>query len=198
MHIRRLLVNIHYFGGLACFWYLIVLGVSSLHFNHRFSFGEDPGDTIQWSRPLHLQPIDTARQDLSETIRDSLALAGWPLFWETRFDSTGVYHFTLEQPARRYLIAYSFNDYNARITEIRKNFWQVFVSLHGAGEVPNAPVMTVWMWYTRLTIVVVLISLFTGIYIWIIGKRDKKSGNAVLIGSLFATLLWMAFMYLHG
>ncbi|MBA4057590.1 MAG: hypothetical protein C0490_22945 [Marivirga sp.] len=198
MNFRRLLVNIHYFGGLACFWYLIVLGISSLHFNHHFSFINQPTDTVAWKRDVFFQNSDIKTSDLSEHIRDSLSLIGWPLPWETLYDSTGHYHFVVEHPGKRYVIDYSFSDHTAKVLEIRKSFWQVFISLHGAGEVPNTPVMDVWSWYTRLTTVVVLISVLTGIYIWLIGKKDKTLGSIVLIISFLAAYFWMAFMYLHG
>lgn len=198
MNLRRFLVNIHYFGGLACFWYLIVLGISSLHFNHHFSFIDQPGDSVVWKKSVVFQDSDAKDSDFSEQIRDSLSLIGWPLPWETWYDSTGYYHFVLEHPGKRYVIDYSFQDHTAKVSEFRKGFWRVFVSLHGAGEVPNSAAMDAWHWYTRLTIIVVLISVLTGIYIWLIGKRDKTSGSIVLIFCFLAALSWMAFMYLHG
>lgn len=198
MNLRRFLVNIHYFGGLASFWYLIVLGISSLHFNHRFSFIDQPSDTIGWKREVFFPISDAGSAGLAERIRDSLSLIGSPLPSETRHDSIGYHHFVLEHPGKRYVVDYSFSDHLANVTEIRKGFWPVFVSLHGAGMVPNAPIMVAWGWYTRLTAVVVLISVLSGIYVWLIGNKDKISGAIVLMFSFLAALLWMTFMYLHG
>ena len=198
MIIRRLILKIHFYGGLVCFWYLLILGISSLHFNHHFSFMDKSGDPVFWTRQLRLSKTDTTDLVLSETIRDSLTLIGWPLPWETRRDSTGVFHFALEQPAKRYLVDYSVTDHAVRVTETRKGFWRVFNSLHGSGVVPGAPIMHAWSWYTRITAVVVVFSVFSGIYVWFIGNRNKKSGLYALVISLTITILWMLQLYIKG
>jgi hypothetical protein len=38
MSIRKWVLKIHLYGGLLCFWYLIIFAVSSLQFQHKFEF----------------------------------------------------------------------------------------------------------------------------------------------------------------
>ena len=195
---HRLMLKIHYLGGLACFWYLLVLGVSSLQFNHHFPFMSQSGEPRLWHYKMKAPLTSTNDAELALTLRDSLSLIGWPLPWEFKRDSTGLFHIVLEQPGKRYEIDYTSRDNMASVTEIPKGFWRVFNSLHGAGEVPNAPLTIVWRWYTRLTIAVVVFSVFSGIYVWYVKRRNRKSGLFILIVSLFLALAWMFQLYLNG
>ncbi len=195
---RKLLLKIHLYSGLICFWYLIILGTSSLNFNHHFAFMEGSAETQTWSKPVRL--VNDIKDDLklSETIRDSLSLIGWPLPWETYRDSTGIFHFTLQHPGKRYGVDFSFTDQVAYVQETSKGFWPIFNSLHGAGAVPNSAFMNVWKWYTRLTAVLVVFSVLIGIYLWYTGSLDKKAAGYTLILSLLSSLAWMLQMYFKG
>ncbi|HET9485954.1 MAG TPA: hypothetical protein VFO54_00885 [Chryseosolibacter sp.] len=195
---RKLLLKIHLYGGLICFWYLIILGTSSLNFNHRFSFMQLSPEPETWTRQVQLTNTFSDDGLLSETLRDSLSLIGWPLPWETWHDSTGVFHFALEHPGKRYVVDYSFGDRVARVQEIRKGFWRIFNAMHGMGSVPNSFFMHAWKWYTRITVVLVVFSVFSGIYLWYQGKHDKKSGWFTLLGSVLVGLAWMLYLYVNG
>lgn len=194
---QSFLQKIHIYGGLACFWYLIILGISSLQFNHHFEFMRQQGDSIKWQRQVSI--VDPVRDNLklAEAIRDSLNLMGWPLPWEMWRDSTHLY-FAMEQPAKRYFIKYTFTSNTANIVETNKGFWHVFNSLHGAGAVPNGPFTTLWQWYTRATVITLILSIVTGIYIYLNTKEEKKAGLIVLFASVGGTLLWMIKLYLWG
>ncbi|MEX2230833.1 MAG: hypothetical protein WD824_01635 [Cyclobacteriaceae bacterium] len=198
MRIRNLLLKIHLYSGLICFWYLIILGTSSLDFNHHFSFMRNDEGPQTWSKPVRLTNNFQDDLLLSETIRDSLFLIGWPLPWETWHDSTGVFHFALEHPGKRYVVDYTFTDNIARVQEIPKGFWRVFNAMHGSGAVPNSIFMHAWKWYSRITVVLVVFSVFLGIYIWYNGRRDKKTGWYTLLISLILSLAWMLQLYYSG
>lgn len=123
---RKLLLKIHLYGGLICFWYLIILGTSSLDFNHHFPFMQGDLDTEQWTTTF---PVADGMEDnatLSVVIRDSLGLIGWPLPWQTRRDTTGVFHFALQHPGKRYVIDYSLNDGTAHVRETPRSSWRIF------------------------------------------------------------------------
>lgn len=198
MHIRKLFLKIHLYSGLICFWYLIILGTSSLNFNHHFSFMARSTETETWQRKVLLPNNVNDDLRLSENLRDSLRLIGWPLPWETWHDSTGVFHFALEQPGKRYVVDYNFQDQTARVQETAKGLWPVFNALHGSGSVPNSAFMQAWKWYTRITVLLVVTSVFAGVYLWYKGNRDKKAGKYTLLVSLAFTLAWMLQMYLMG
>lgn len=194
---QSLLQKIHVYGGLACFWYIIILGVSSLQFNHHFEFMEGKRDSIVWERQSLIMNERMDDLKLAEAIRDSLSLMGWPLPWEMRRDSAAL-HFAMEQPAKRYFITHVFTTNTATIVEIHKGFWPVFNSLHGAGYVPNGSVTNLWKWYTRITVIAGVLSLITGIYIWTTSKEEKRSGLVILAISIAVAFGWMIKLYFLG
>jgi hypothetical protein len=194
---QSFLRKIHIYGGLACFWYFIILGVSSLQFNHHFKFMEPQRDSIVWeSQSIALNDsLDDLK--LAEAIRDSLSLMGWQLPWDMWRDSFSI-HFAMEQPAKRYFITYTFDSNAAKIVETRKGFWPVFNSLHGAGLVPNGSFTTLWQWYTRAAVIVGIFSIVTGLYIWMESNEDKKSGLLILFICMAGALIWMIKLYFLG
>jgi hypothetical protein len=160
---------------------------------------QNQGKTETWSKPVRL--ANNFKDDLllSETLRDSLSLIGWPLPWETWHDSTGIFHFALEHPGKRYVVDYAFADQVARVQEIRKGFWPIFNAMHGSGGgVPNSMFMRAWKWYTRITVGLVVFSVLLGIYLWYNGRRDKKAGWYTLLISLVVSLAWMFQLYSNG
>lgn len=195
---RNLLMKIHLYSGLICFWYLVILATSSLNFNHHFAFMESDGTTENWSKPLNVTNAFQDDQTFSEAIRDSLSLIGWPLPWETYHDTTGVFHFAVQHPGKRYEIDFSQKEQLARVRETPQGFWSVFNSLHGAGAVPNSAFMQAWQWYTRITAVLVVFSVIVGVYLWHQSRRDRKAGLYTLMFSLIIALMWMLEMHLNG
>ena len=195
---RKLLLKIHLYSGLICFWYLIILGISSLNFNHRFAFMESGNAVETWSEEISVPRNFSDDRYLSESIRDSLSLIGWPLPWETWHDSTGVFHFALQHPGKRYIVDYDFKNRVAYVQEARRGFWGVFNSLHGIGSVPNSWFMDCWKWYTCITTALVIFSVIAGIYLWYRSNRDKRTGLYVILFSAIVSIGWMFQLYYHG
>ena len=195
---RKLFLKLHLYSGLICFWYLMILGTSSLNFNHHFSFMLEDEGMETWSRHIRLDSTLKDDRVLSQTISDSLSLIGWPLPWETWHDTTGVFHFVLQHPGKRYAVDYHFIDQIARVQEHPRGFWGIFNALHGMGSVPNSMFMYSWKWYSRITVALVVFSVFSGIYVWYRNKRDKPAGIWVLLTSLVISLVWMFQLYFWG
>jgi len=159
---------------------------------------QSSGEPERWTKEVRLSNDFEDDGLLSETLRDSLSLIGWPLPWETWHDTTGIFHFALEHPGKRYVVDYSFANQEANVEETPKGFWRIFNAMHGMGSVPNSWFMHVWKWYTRVTVVLVVVSIFLGIYLWYKGRRDKKSGWYTLLLSFVLTLAWMFQLYFNG
>ena len=61
------ILKIHLYGGLVCFWYLIILAISSLDFHHHFNFMENKlsaevREQIPLILPANLNDSDLAIQ----------------------------------------------------------------------------------------------------------------------------------------
>lgn len=196
---RAWLLRIHLYGGLLCVPYLVIFGLSSLHFNHPFAFARTPVDapTHRWERTLSMIPGgDNAKA--TEAVRDQLGLMGWPLPWETKRDPDGSLHFPMERPGMKYRIDVSAADGVAHVQEIRKGFWSVFLSLHALTELPNSRLMSGWGVYTELCTAVVLFSALSGIWLWWSARRDRPLGGMALALGLVGSAGFILYVVVHG
>lgn len=103
---RAILLKIHLYAGLLCSSYLILFGVSSLNFNHRF--GRPAALKVERQRGLNALPAISDNQRLAEALRDTLGLVGWTLTWETRRSETEdslYFHFAVSRPGKEYRVA---------------------------------------------------------------------------------------------
>jgi hypothetical protein len=102
---RAILLKLHLYAGLLCSSYLILFGVSSLNFNHRF--GSPASLKVERQRALGALPALGDDQRLAEALRDSLGLVGWTLPWETRRAETEdslYFHFAVSRPGKDYQV----------------------------------------------------------------------------------------------
>lgn len=196
---RAWLLRIHLYGGLLCVPYLVIFGLSSLHFNHQFAFARTPANapTNRWERAIGTIPGGDAAK-VTAAVRDQLGLMGWPLPWETKRDPDGSLHFPMERPGMKYRIDVQASDGVARVQEIRKGFWSVFLSLHALTELPNSRLMSGWGVYTELCTAVVLFSAASGIWLWWSARRDRPLGTTSLGLGLLGSAGFILFVVLHG
>ena len=190
------MLKLHLYGGLLCFWYLIIFGVSSLFYQHHFAFMENKGESQGVERrtiALSNLPEDA---DMALQIMDSLDMAGWHLFWLTKRDSLGVFHTQVENPKMTYKIQYDPSTTEISIEGSYKGLWHVINSLHAMGKIPGAPLMILWKIYTYICVVVVLFSIFSGIWLW--AKKGDKIGWSVFSIVLAGSLFLMFYIYYYG
>ena len=192
---RSFLLKVHIYTGLLCSSYLLVFGISSLNFNHKF--GKPGNETVKWERSLK---VVNAENDaaLSATVRDALGLIGWVVAWETGRDDRGNLHFSLERPGKRYIIHVLFDENRVKVEETRLGFWAVVNSLHALMRLPSSPFMTLWGVYTELCVWVVLFSSASGIYLWT-RRRSERLVGWILLGCASGTsLLFMSYVWWRG
>ena len=83
---RRLLLSLHAYLGLLCAPYLLIFGLSSLHFNHHF-WPEQTDDPPVLSELRVLPPSGRSPGDQATALLDSLHLMGWVHGWTVKADS---------------------------------------------------------------------------------------------------------------
>ena len=197
---RKILLKIHLYGGLLCFWYLLIFGISALYFQHHFQFMENKNTPALVSTKKQLR-IDPGNTDsvVATNIQNSLDVAGWYLPWETYRDSVGNFHTMIANPKRDYSIVYNFQNSISTISAKEKGFWNILNALHGfAAKMPNAPLLFVWKIYTYVCIAVVLFSIFSGIWLWSGRKRQRLTGWLIFSGIILLSFSLMIFIYKHG
>ena len=194
---RNLILQIHLYGGLLCASYLVIFGLSSLNYNHHPAFTEPGTEKVTYERTVSVQDIPDNRA-LSSAIRDSLGLMGYPLPWETRRDTSGVLHFSLVRPGKKYIIHFFPPEHRVRVEETRRGYWEVIRQLHGLMSLPGAPFMSLWGIYKELCVWVVLFSSASGVYLWTARRSERRIGWGLLGAAAGGALLLMLYVRLWG
>ncbi len=199
MGVRSWILKIHLYGGLLCFWYLLIFAFSSLHYHHDFDFMKE-SEISNESRPITFhQKFEEGDSALAINLQNELNLAGWYLFWETYTDSSGIFHTEIQNPKTTYRITYDRISSSASIESEYKGFWSVVNALHGfAGKMPNAPFMIFWHLFTYVCMLIVIFSIASGIWLWLKNREDKVVGWAILIGMMTVSFLLLLTTYLKG
>lgn len=198
MKTRRLIAKIHLYGGLACFWYLVIFAISSLHYHHHFPFMKDLEAKVIIRENI-LEITDTGNDSaLALKIQESLGIAGWYVPWRTHRDS-GMFYTEIQNPKARYEAAYNPASGEITVTVYNKGFWSAFNSLHGfAGEMPYAPLLVVWKIYTWLCFAVVVFSIISGIWLWAGRGKEKAVGWIIMAAIMVVSFLLMVIIYYRG
>lgn len=193
---RNKLIKWHLYAGLLCFPYFIIFGISSLNFNHHFSFMQPGKNSSHWQKQIDIPPYQNDQQ-FADAVRDSLSLMGWTPPWEIKKDSAG-FQFMITHPGKDYVVSAFNNQPIIKVEETPKGFWTVFNSLHGFNEeIPGAPAfINSWGIYSNVAVFVMLFSILSGIYIFSRNKKEKKSGLFILFGCLGFSLLILLLAWL--
>ena len=211
---RKIILNIHIYGGLLCFGYLIVFGVSSLNFNHPFAFTRARGEPVRWERNVNIPELPrvtsdmsneqrvAAKADANHAVRRALGLFGHQRPWrESWWDAEDAnhYHASLVRPGVEYEVDVHLDRSVAIVKETRTSAWEVIARLHGfEGNMPGSRFVATWGWYTELCTAVVLFAGVSGVYLWTARKNERRSGLVLLGGAGAASLVLMLYLTLHG
>jgi hypothetical protein len=196
--LRKWIWKLHLYGGLLCFWYLIIFAVTSLQFQHQFAFLQPKvfveRDTLKVA-PLNLNNTDSA---VATKLRTELNIAGWYLPWETYRDEQKKFHTEIESPKANYKLEYNSQTSSILISKKEKGLWGIIKFLHGfAGGMPGAPMLIVWEVYTYLSLFVVLFSIISGVWLWATKRVYRKDG-LLFIGLTLVAVLLVVLIYLKG
>jgi hypothetical protein len=199
MKIRKWILKIHLYGGLLCFWYLIIFAVSSLQFQHHFEFMKPKLQQEEIQEKKLSIPETENLSDFAKSIQNELHLAGWDLPWKTYRDSSGIFYTEIQNPKAQYKITFDALSSTAKIIKKEKGFWIIMNSLHGfSGKMPNAPLLFFWKIFTYICLIVVTFSIFSGIWLWANRSTDKLFGLLTVSGIVVLSLLLMTYIYLNG
>jgi hypothetical protein len=192
---RAWVLKVHLYGGLLCAPYLLIFGISSLHFNHRFEFMKAGGEKAAWEAPLRVA-LPAENPKAVEAARAALGLAGWQIPPKTKRDAEGNLRFDLERPGKGYTVHVLAGEGKARVEERRKGFWATFNALHALGPVPGSSLARAWGWYTEVCAGWTLFAAVSGVWLWAVSRRERLAGKATLLAALAASvgaMLWATF-----
>ncbi|GAB1452786.1 hypothetical protein MASR2M47_28420 [Draconibacterium sp.] len=175
-------VKLHIYCGLFTSFYLLAFGFSSIVLNHNINVEKDAIADI-WTTQVSFDPT-ASDLDIAIHIRDTLNLMGWVPPWEIKKDSLSM-NFQITHLAKTTNLQLNFATGILHVKERPKGFMAVLHELHFFnGQIPNAPfLLKTWIVYQWLTLFVLLISLFTGLWFWF--KHSYKTWELVVFVALF-------------
>ena len=208
--LRKIILNIHIYGGLLCFSYLILLGISTLNFNHPFAF-TTAGTTTTWTQPLKLpdlaRPEGKNAQDWSrlrtqnnQKVLHALGSFAFPnTAGDGNWKDSDTWHTHFVRVGKEYDIDVHVDQGTATITQTRRNLWTLIRELHGEHETfPESFFASTWAWYTDLCACVVVAAGISGVYLWTHRRRERRIGLILLAAATAVSLALMLVIALHG
>ncbi len=191
--LRRVILNVHMYGGLLCFGFLILFGISVLNFNHPFAFTKSPVSVTTWTMPMS-DPKRADGLDVLESLpirrENNLAILhamGSFAVPFTSFDGQWIdadtYHAHFVRPGKMYDVDVSGG--TATITQTRGSVWSLIRELHDyAGtSYPESVIASSWRWHTEVGTLFVFAAIMSGVYLWIVGRRQRRIGLLVLVAA---------------
>jgi hypothetical protein len=209
--LRKIILNVHMYGGLLCFSYLVLLGISVLNFNHPFAFTKSPASVKTWSQPLALRALQktdgkTAAEALAIRRQNNAAIlqalgsfaapspnpdGGWT--------DAATYHAHFVRPGKEYDIDVHPDQGSATITQTRANVWALTRDLHGSSAAyPDSILAGTWAWYTDLSTFFVVAAGISGVYLWTGRRRERRVGLLLLGAAGAASLALMLLITFRG
>jgi hypothetical protein len=208
---RKIILNIHIYSGLVCFSYLLIYGISTLNFNHRFAFTKSPASVVTWSQPLAVpelartegtsaeQSLEIRRKNNQAILRALGSFANSFRSPDGEWTGADTYHARFFRPGKEYQIDLHPSQGIVNITQTRAGVWTLIRDLHGAYEVyPDSLLGTTWGWYTNLSVFVVVFGAISGVYLWTARRRERRIGLALLVGAGALSLMLMLLITFHG
>lgn len=191
--VRRWLLNLHLYGGLACSGYLVLYGVSSLIAAHRAEPLVGIRAESEWTRVI---PGELTRGDSLQVARQvthALGLPGRVQPAPLRRTPEGAVEFSVAGPGRHYQVRAS-SDGAVSVREERRRLGAVILGLHDARHSPDSPLLTSWWYYTHLTVITLLFLAGSGVVLWAISRRRRLVRWGVLVGGSVSFLLFLAWL----
>jgi hypothetical protein len=208
--LRKIILNIHIYGGLLCFSYLILLGISTLNFGHPFAF-TNGAITTTWTQPLQLpqlmhadarkaRGLSRARTQNDRMILDALGSFAWPnTIGEGNWKDDDTWHAHFARTGKEYDVDIHVREGTATITQSRKNIWTLIRGLHGGHDTfAGSTFASTWAWYTDLCTGVVLFAGISGVYLWTRRRRERAIGLILVFAATVVSLSLMLIIALHG
>lgn len=191
-------MRIHLYGGLACFWYLLVFGVTTLRFNHPGLLPERHDPATHWEQAL-VVPDLSDNLKLGETVRGSLDLIGWVLPWNLQKMPSGDLRFELVRPGRNYRVTTDRAGGRVSVEERVTGLGPAINFMHGSTEgIPGTGFLRLWSLYTELTTGLVLFLSVSGVVLWWRRSRDRRLAAVVVLLGLLVSAALMLRVWILG
>lgn len=197
------------YGGLLCFSYLLLIGISTLNFNHRFPFTMRPASVMTWTQPMTLPGLVTpeaANHDVASIVHQNnpmviraLGSFGSFTYADGAWTNSDTYHARFVRPGKEYQVDVHPSRGTATIVRTRGNVWAMIRDLHGLYAVyPDSLLASSFKWYTEISAIVVLFACISGVYLWTARRKERRIGLIMLGAAGVVSLSLMVLITMYG
>lgn len=191
-------MRIHLYGGLVCFWYLLVFGITTLRFNHPGLLPERRGPAIHWEQAVAIPDLP-ADLKLGEAVRGNLDLIGWVLPWNLQKTPSADLRFELVRPGRNYRITTDRVGGRASVEERKTGLGSAINFMHGSTEgIPGTRFLHLWSLYTEVTTWMVVFLVGSGVVLWWRRSRNRWRAAMTLGLGLLVSVALMLRVWITG
>ena len=191
-------MRIHLYGGLVCFWYLLVFGITTLRFNHPGLLPEWHDPATHWERAVAIPDLSDDLK-LGEAVRGNLDLIGWVLPWNLQKTPSGDLRFELVRPGRNYRVTTDRAGGQVSVEERKTGLGPAINFMHGSTEgIPGTRFLHVWGLYTEVTNWMVLFLVGSGVVLWWRRSRNRWLAAVTLGLGLLASAALMLRVWIIG
>ncbi len=178
----------HLYAGLFTAFYMLAFAISSLLLNHGAKI-ENTHTTNTWQAQVDIDP-SLKDHELCLKIRDDLEMIGWVPEWEIK-KNNDVLNFKIVYQGKESRLSANLSTGNVEVNEASKGFFATFQALHFFnGNIPNGNLLLrSWGVYQWLTMTVMIVSLVSGMWLWI--KYTRKKKFVALFVSIWALSLFL-------
>lgn len=194
----KIFQGIHIYGSLVSMVYLLVVGVSTLNFQHKF-LPEQPVDTIHYTRTVKFDStlkIDT----LAKFIRKEMGIKGHLPPWEFRENNQGMVRFAILRPARFYEVKLNRDNNLIHINEIHFSIGRILRALH-FGSIKNQlgdTMLNIWSWYGQVSALSAFLAIISGIWLWFKYAVRTRRQWTTIVASGMVSILLILYIWLVG
>lgn len=194
----KFLHRLHLYAGLVCAVYLLMIGVSTLNFQHQF-LPEQATDTLSYSQNIEFDStlkIDT----LANFIRLELGIKGYLPPWEYKENKQGLVRFKIERPARTYQVKLKRNATLVNIDEIHYSAGKILRALHfgGVSSQLGDPLLNIWAWYGQVSGLCAFFAIIIGIWIWFKYAVRNRRQWFIIVFSGLVSFIYILYIWLIG
>jgi len=191
---RKWVMQLHIYGGLFFFGFLIVFALSSLLLNHKPLFLWQGSTTSAWDQPLSgiSQYADPWKR--AAIVQDQVGVGGRVL--HPVITKAGDLNFDVARPGRRYTMHVTGN--SAHIDEYRAGLVETLTEMHGVRPTNNSIWLNLWAWYQIIGALALVGSAITGVFLWAIRPRERIVGWTLLASATAASLLFILYIRAKG
>ena len=194
--VNKFLRKTHVYGGLFLAFFAIVLGISSLQFQHNFIELRPAKKTLLWDQHVQIPDIEN-RQQLKSAIRDSLNLYGYLPWWEEYTDSLGSYHFMISRPGKQYWVRLPNVGSQIQVSERRTAFISTVFALHPLTAGFEGPGFAkIWRVLSEIMSILLLVIILLSIQLWYTKSFSRKwgwlmAGSVASFSIILIVLVWL-------